>query len=109
MGLNHATKSLLGLAPDGVFPAGRLAAAAVRSYRTFSPLPGLAHTQAGRCVFCGTFPVPVAFAAGTVGVTHHRGSEVLGLSSPGAAWRRERPSAHPADGHYNVSGYFGTG
>ena len=39
IGLNHARKSLLGLAPGGVCPAGRLTAAAVRSYHTFSPLP----------------------------------------------------------------------
>jgi hypothetical protein len=31
--------SLLGLAPGGVYHADRLTAAAVRSYRTFSPLP----------------------------------------------------------------------
>jgi hypothetical protein len=31
--------SLFGLAPCGVCPARRIAAAAVRSYRTFSPLP----------------------------------------------------------------------
>ena len=30
---------LFGLAPRGVFPAGRITPAAVRSYRTFSPLP----------------------------------------------------------------------
>jgi hypothetical protein len=32
--------SLFGLAPCGVCPARVIAAAAVRSYRTFSPLPG---------------------------------------------------------------------
>ena len=31
--------SLLGLTPGGVYPAGRLTPSAVRSYRTFSPLP----------------------------------------------------------------------
>src|SRR5262249_44465793 len=30
---------LFGLAPRGVFPAGRIAPVAVRSYRTISPLP----------------------------------------------------------------------
>src|SRR5436853_6335159 len=30
---------LFGLAPRGVFPAGRITPAAVRSYRTISPLP----------------------------------------------------------------------
>src|SRR6185436_16007216 len=41
---------LFGLAPRGVYPAGRIAPAAVRSYRTFSPLP-----REGRYIFCGTF------------------------------------------------------
>jgi len=31
--------SLHGLAPDGVYPAQPVASLAVRSYRTFSPLP----------------------------------------------------------------------
>jgi hypothetical protein len=34
-----ASPSLFGLAPCGVYPARCLTAAAVRSYRTFSPLP----------------------------------------------------------------------
>src|SRR5690606_20103463 len=32
---------LFGLAPGGVYPATRVTACAVRSYRTFSPLPDL--------------------------------------------------------------------
>ena len=43
---------LFGLAPRGVYPASRISPAAVRSYRTFSPLPG---ANPGRYVFCGTF------------------------------------------------------
>ncbi len=39
-----ARPSLFGLAPCGVYPARRFTAAAVRSYRTFSPLP-----QQGTC------------------------------------------------------------
>src|ERR1051325_3712284 len=35
--------SLFGLAPDGVFRASSLALRAVRSYRTFSPLPACCH------------------------------------------------------------------
>src|SRR5437660_6190666 len=48
--------SLFGLAPCGVCPARHITAAAVRSYRTFSPLPGT-RSKAGfrRYVFCGTF------------------------------------------------------
>ena len=34
-----ASPSLFGLAPCGVYPASRFTAGAVRSYRTFSPLP----------------------------------------------------------------------
>ena len=41
---------LLGLAGGGVFPAGDVAAAAVRSYRTFSPFPGWRTTPV--VVFC---------------------------------------------------------
>jgi hypothetical protein len=45
--------SLFGLAPCGVCPARRITATAVRSYRTFSPLPGPCGPR--RYVFCGTF------------------------------------------------------
>src|SRR5260370_3819744 len=41
---------LFGLAPRGVCPAGRITPSAVRSYRTFSPLP-----RERRYIFCGTF------------------------------------------------------
>ena len=50
---------LFGLAPRGVCPASRIAPAAVRSYRTFSPLPRLGPPGGAalprRYVFCGTF------------------------------------------------------
>ena len=42
------------LAPNGVYPAAAVASRAVRSYRTFSPLPGAA-MGARRYIFCGTF------------------------------------------------------
>ena len=49
------TPSLFGLAPGGVCRAAGVAAGAVRSYRTVSPLPR--HTQRPRrSVLCGTFP-----------------------------------------------------
>ena len=41
-----------GLAPGGVYHARSVTSSAVRSYRTFSPLP----CHARRFVFCGTFP-----------------------------------------------------
>ena len=46
-----APSPLFGLAPRGVFPAGGITPAAVRSYRTISPLPPVA---GGRYIFCGT-------------------------------------------------------
>ena len=47
--------SLHGLAPDGVYHARPVAGPAVRSYRTFSPLPAV-RCWGRRSVFCGTFP-----------------------------------------------------
>ena len=46
--------SLFGLAPCGVLPATGVATGAVRSYRTFSPLPPVRPDR--RCVFCATSP-----------------------------------------------------
>src|SRR5438128_4480706 len=46
---------LFGLAPGGVYRAACVAAGAVRSCRTVSPLPRDFHPEAV-CVFCGTFP-----------------------------------------------------
>ena len=48
--------SLHGLAPDGVYHARPVAGPAVRSYRTFSPLPPVPLPGGWRFVFCGTFP-----------------------------------------------------
>jgi hypothetical protein len=48
--------SLFGLAPGGVCRAAGVAVRAVRSYRTFSPLPRPIHNAPRRFVFCGTFP-----------------------------------------------------
>ena len=76
--------SLLGLTPGGVYHARRLTTPAVRSYRTFSPLPR-PFDRPRRYIFCGTFPVQTRrriARAQTVGVTHHRDPAVLGLSSP---------------------------
>ena len=46
---------LFGFAPGGVYHAGSIAAAAVRSYRTLSPLPA-EPKPCRRFAFCGTFP-----------------------------------------------------
>src|SRR5581483_8778054 len=48
--------SLFGLAPGGVCRAADVTADAVRSYRTFSPLPQQTRNAPRRFVFCGTFP-----------------------------------------------------
>ena len=52
-----APPPLFGLAPRGVCPAIRITPDAVRSYRTFSPLPMFSPTgpKHRRFVFCGTF------------------------------------------------------
>jgi hypothetical protein len=83
-------RPLLGLAPGGVCRAGDVAIAAVRSYRTISPLPAPAidggsrdvSAAVGRAVsFLWHCPCRAAQCGSTVGVTHHRDSVVLGLSS----------------------------
>ena len=48
--------SLFGFAPGGVCHAASVAGNAVRSYRTFSPLPRLNATRRGGLLLCGTFP-----------------------------------------------------
>jgi len=53
--------TLFGLAPCGVLPATRVTTSAVRSYRTFSPLPfgsgrPRGRRSSGRCIFCATGP-----------------------------------------------------
>ena len=47
-----APPPLFGLAPRGVCPASRITPAAVRFYRTISPLP---ESKPRRYIFCGTF------------------------------------------------------
>jgi hypothetical protein len=49
-------RPLRGLAPDGVYPAARVATGAVRSYRTISPLP--APGGASAVYFLWHFPSP---------------------------------------------------
>ncbi len=48
----HASVPLFDLAPGGVYHATPVTSCAVRSYRTFSPLPV---TSDRRYIFCGTF------------------------------------------------------
>ena len=88
---------LFGLAPDGVFRAVSLALHAVRSYRTFSPLPTAC--AAGGLIFCGTVRRKVFQLSACVypsqtslGYAASRPME-FGLSSPDL--RPERFSALP--------------
>jgi len=75
---------LFGLAPGGVCPATPVTRRAVRSYRTFSPLPG---THPGRFDLCGTFP-GVAPAGRYPAPLLHGARTFLCRSSRG----RQRPS-----------------
>jgi hypothetical protein len=59
--------SLFGLAPCGVLPATRVTTGAVRSYRTFSPLP-LDSAQSAESKG-GMFSVPLSFGLPRPGVT----------------------------------------
>ena len=52
----RALGSLFGLAPGGVYPAAPVTGNAVRSYRTFSPLPRIAVRQPRAVCFLWHFP-----------------------------------------------------
>ena len=97
-----APSPLFGLAPRGVYPAGGIAPAAVRSYRTISPLPlmvGQAFRPARRgrlkpatTIQGGIFSVALSVSrSGTPAVSRHA-----------ALWRPDFPppfpeaTAHPA-------------
>lgn len=83
--------SLFGLAPGGVYHAAPVASRAVRSYRTFSPLP--ANGPVGPAG--GLFSVALSLGSPPPGVTRHRVFVEPGLSSPRPAGGREaaiRPS-----------------
>ena len=79
--------SLHGLAPDGVYHARPVAGPAVRSYRTFSPLP----IEIG-----GLFSVALSLGSPPPGVTRHPDPVEPGLSSPRAA-RAWAAAIRPSD------------
>jgi hypothetical protein len=87
-GAKSFAPSLFGLAPGGVCRAAGVAASAVRSYRTVSPLPRLNATRRG-----GLFSVALSLGSHPPDVIRHRLSMEPGLSSP-ATFRcaPERPS-----------------
>ena len=69
--------SLHGLAPDGVYRARSVTSSAVRSYRTFSPLPAYPFPAPG-----GLFSVALSLGLPPPGVTRHPDPVEPGLSSP---------------------------
>jgi len=79
---------LFGLAGGGVYPAGTVTGAAVRSYRTISPLPVPRQVGAIGCVFS----VALSLGSPPVAINHHRCPILLGLSSP-AVWLRKIEAA----------------
>ena len=83
--------SLFGLAPGGVYQATTVTGRAVRSYRTFSPLPFRALAPSG-----GIFSVALSLGFPPPGVTRHLASVEPGLSSLRERTRKERPSGHLA-------------
>ena len=82
-----SSSSLFGLAPGGACRAASVAGRAVRSYRTFSPLPARSLPLAG-----GSISVALSLGSPPPDVIRHRFSVEPGLSSP----LRERPSGRLA-------------
>ena len=74
--------SLFGLAPCGVLPATRVATGAVRSYRTFSPLPQLPKAVCFLCHFPSGCPDRVLPGALPCGVR----TFLVGLSAHAVVW-----------------------
>ena len=108
---HSALPSLFGLAPCGVYPASVITAGAVRSYRTFSPLPDWPSRQspfgpayprrsAGsrRYVFCGTGrPRALTPTSRTLSGTLPCGVRTFLSRNPCSAQRlRQRPPGPPA-------------
>ena len=83
--------SLHGLAPDGVYHARSVTSSAVRSYRTFSPLPAHQFSASG-----GLFSVALSLGLPPPGVTRHPDPVEPGLSSPRTA-RARAAAVRPSD------------
>ena len=79
-GVGRRIGFLFGLAPGGVCRAAAVTGDAVRSYRTFSPLPICAEAQTG-----GLFSVALSVGSRRPGVTWH-----LAQWSPDFPLRNER-------------------
>ena len=84
---------LFGLAPGGVYLASAVTGAAVRSYRTLSPLPPSSpsgDSRGWRFAFCGTFPEVTL--AGRYPAPYFRGARTF-LPSPAASAPGEKRSS----------------
>ena len=94
--LRHAS-SLFGLAPGGVCRAVSVAGNAVRSYRTFSPLPSA--EAEWRFLLCGTFPEMHHACARPLSpdVIRHRMSMEPGLSSRCCLSALHQAAVRPTD------------
>ena len=93
--------SLHGLAPDGVYHARSVASSAVRSYRTFSPLPAYPFPASG-----GLFSVALSLGLPPPGITRHPDPVEPGLSSPFAEAKAAAIRSSDRTGLY--AGYAGT-
>jgi hypothetical protein len=98
--------SLFGLAPCGVLPATSVTSRAVRSYRTFSPLPRRSSPgEAWRAKAGGMFSVPLSVGLPRPGITRHTAL----WSSDFPLLRALRPktvtrsSGHPIDCNSSLS------
>src|SRR5882757_4007394 len=99
-----ALPPLFGFAPGVVCHAVSVAGYAVRSYRTFSPLPAEARKgEGGRFVLCGTFPGVAP--AGRYPAPHVDGARTfLPRSLSAVAGAAVRPTDTPRDGGFDPSG-----
>lgn len=93
--------SLFGLAPGGVYRAARIAAGAVGSYPTLSPLPRhpcrLRRSRKRYGRRGGLLSVALSLGSPPPGVTRHRISMEPGLSSPAAFRHMTGAAARPTD------------
>ena len=89
--------SLFGLAPGGACRAASVAGRAVRSYRTVSPLPGVARAWPG-----GLFSVALSLGSPPPDVIRHRVSVEPGLSSIPA--RAKTAAIRPSDAIVSLAG-----
>ena len=88
--------SLHGFAPDGVYHARSVTSSAVRSYRTFSPLPAYPFLASG-----GFFSVALSLGLPPPGVTRHPDPVEPGLSSPRTA-RARAAAVRPSDSSWSI-------